>query len=89
MSEKFRSDGAGTFYFACTGLTFATWQISFNLGAHGTVFYTDFFSIWLVSLAAFRASFILGGRPNNGRYFTWWGVILLLLPSIVMALACL
>ena len=45
MTEKFRRDEAGTFSFACIGLTLATWQISFNLGAYGTVFYTDFFSV--------------------------------------------
>lgn len=51
MTKRFKSEEAGTFYFACIGLTLATWQISFRLGAYGEVFYTDYMSIWFVSLA--------------------------------------
>lgn len=53
MTKTFSSEEAGTFFLASIGLTLVTWLISFILGAYGEVFYTDFLSIWFVSLSAF------------------------------------
>ncbi|WP_371170834.1 hypothetical protein [Aliiroseovarius sp. 2305UL8-7] len=87
MTDKIRIDEAGTFYFACIGLTLATWRISFTLGAYGEVFYGDILAIWFVSITALIASFVLGRNIDTGRYLTWWGVVLMLLPTVVMTAA--
>lgn len=87
MTKTFSSEEAGTFFLASIGLTLVTWRISFTLGAYGEVFYTDFLSIWFVSLAALGASFVVGRTADGTLYLTWWGTLLLSLPTVVMTSA--
>ncbi|WP_171176026.1 hypothetical protein [Ruegeria sp. HKCCD8929] len=60
MTNRVKGDEAGTFFIASIGLTLATWRLSFTLGAYGEVLYTDFVTIWLVSLTALAAGIVIG-----------------------------
>lgn len=87
MTKAFSSEEAGTFFLASIGLTLVSWRISFTLGTYGEVFYTDFLSIWFVSLATLAASFIVGKTVHGMRYLNWWSKLLLSLPTVVMTSA--
>ncbi|MEX0366373.1 MAG: hypothetical protein AB3N22_09920 [Ruegeria sp.] len=84
MTDRVKGDEAGTFFIGSIGLTLATWRVSFTLGAYGEVFYTDFITIWLVSLTALAAGIVIGKTVKGARYLTWWGALLLLLSSVLM-----
>ena len=87
MTRAFSGEEAGTFFLASIGLSLVTWRISFTLGAYGEVFYTDFLSIWFVSLASLVAIFVVGRTADGTRYLTWWGTLLFSLPTVVMTSA--
>lgn len=84
MSKRFSSNEAGTFFTAILLLSLATWQISFNLGAYGEIFFQTTLTIWIVSVAALFGSLVIGRTEDGEVYTTWWGVLLLLLPSLLM-----
>lgn len=84
MGKRFSSNEAGTFFTAILLLTLATWQISFNLGAYGEIFFQTTLTIWIVSVAALFGSLVIGRTEDGEVYATWWGMVLLLLPSLLM-----
>lgn len=87
MTKRFSSNQAGTFFTAVILLTLATWQISFNLGAYGEIFFQTTLTIWIVSVAALFGCLVIGRTQEGEVYATWWGVLLLLLPSVLMTSA--
>ena len=84
MTSRYSSQEAGTFYLSLIILSIATWPVSFSLGAYGEVFYRDVLVIWVASLAALLGSVIIGKTEDNENYFTWWGSLLLLVPTLLM-----
>ncbi len=84
MTDKSNGTEAGTFFVAAIALSIATWTYSFTLGAYGEVFYKDILTIWIVSLAALIAATIIWQTDDGEVYFTWWGALLLLIPSMLM-----
>lgn len=84
MTKRFSSNEAGTFFTAILLLTLATWQISFNLGAYGEIFFQTTLTVWIASLAALFGSLVIGHTEEGEVYVTGWGVLLLLLPTFMM-----
>lgn len=84
MNKRFSSNEAGTFFTAILLLTLATWQISFNLGAYGEIFFQTTLTIWIASVAALFGCMVIGRTEDGEVYATWWGVLLLLVPSLLM-----
>ena len=82
MTSRFNSNEAGVFFTAMIVLALASWQVSFTVGAYGEVFYTSVLTIWIASLAALFAGAVIGKTDDGEAYFTWWGCLLLLLPSL-------
>ncbi len=87
MTKPFNSNEAGAFYLATIALALASWQVSFNLGAYGEIFYADLMTLWIVSLAALFGALVVGRTKEGEIYATWWGVILLALPTVLMTSA--
>lgn len=59
------------------------WGIGFNLGAFGTVFFDDTFTIWVVSTAVFLSLVC----TNRGRKrLRWYSSLILLGPSFLIGL---
>ena len=84
MSKRFSSKEAGTFFTAILLLTLTTWPISFNLGAYGEIFFQTTLTIWIASVAALFGCVVIGRTQDGEVYATWWGLLLLLLPSLLM-----
>ena len=87
MTRQFQGNEAGVFFTATVVLALASWSVSFALGAYGEVFYTSVLTIWIASLAALFASAVIGRTQEGETYFTWWGAVLLLLPSLLLTSA--
>ena len=81
MTRRFDSNEAGVFFTAMIVLALASWPVSFTLGAYGEVFYTSALTIWIASLAALFAGIVIGRTDEGEAYFTWWGSLLLLVPT--------
>lgn len=82
MTRRYDDNEAGVFFTAMIVLALASWPVSFTLGAFGQVFYTSALTIWIASIAALFAGAIIGKTKEGESYFSWWGCILLLIPSI-------
>lgn len=81
---KFNSTESGAFFMALLGLALASWPVSFTLGAYGTVFYNTVLTIWLASLAALIGVLVIRRTREGEVYLTWWGALLLLIPTLLM-----
>ncbi len=77
-----KSAETGLFIAAAIALSIATWPISFTLGAYGEIFYREAFTVWAASLAALVAGGYSWLFQSGERHISWWGAILLLVPSI-------
>ncbi|WP_281992718.1 hypothetical protein [Sulfitobacter geojensis] len=86
---KRSSAEAGTFFLAAIALSLATWPVTFTLGTYGEVFFKDVFSIWIASIAALIAGAVVWRTKEGETYLTWWGVFLLLTPTVWIASAAL
>ena len=82
MTRRFNSNEAGVFFTAMIVLALASWPVSFTLGAYGEVFYTSILTIWIASLAALFAGIVIGRSDEGDVYFSWWGSLLLLIPTL-------
>jgi hypothetical protein len=89
MIEPVRSDEAGVFFLAAIAISLATWPISFTLGAYGEVFYNELLTVWVASMAAFLAGMFIGYTQEGEVYLTWWGGVLLSVPTLIMLSAAL
>lgn len=81
---KYSSTEAGIFFMALMALCLASSPVSFALGAYGEVFYDTILSIWIASLAALFAGFVIGQTREGERYLSVWGILVLLVPSALM-----
>ena len=81
---KISSSEAGTFFLAVVVISVATSPLSFTLGAYGEIFYREMMIVWVVSIAALIAGVTIGETEEGERFLSWWGAILLILPSFLM-----
>lgn len=82
MTDRPSSTETGTFFIAAIALSLAAWPIAFNLGAYNTIFVDHLLQVWAASLAALLAGIIAGRTAEGEQYFSWWGSLLLLMPTI-------
>jgi len=73
---------AGTFFVAAIAVSAAIWRLAFNLGAYQTVFAEHLMVVWIVSIAAIIASVFIGELDEGEPYLPYWGIAILLLPSL-------
>ncbi|WP_108816860.1 hypothetical protein [Loktanella sp. Alg231-35] len=85
MTSSFNGKEAGAFFVVTIALALGSWPVSFALGAYGEVFYTSVLTIWVASLAALFAGAVIGKTTEGEAYFTWWGLLLLLIPTLSLS----
>ncbi len=79
------SSSEASAFLLCAVITSAPiFLISFNLGAHGEVFFEHLFALWAASIAALLASWTIGTTADGEVYNPWYGTVLLLVPSLWM-----
>lgn len=81
LGERVSSGEAGSFIVAALACAMVVTPIAFNLGAHHTIFYQNLLLIWMASIVALLASVFVGKTSDGERYFTWWGAVLLGMPT--------
>ncbi|MEM6281931.1 MAG: hypothetical protein AAF787_07040 [Chloroflexota bacterium] len=64
-------------------LSIATWDIAFNYGVYGVVFYHRYFIIWVICTATLLAALLL---PQSQRPIGFWGALAIMIPSIWLVL---
>lgn len=64
-------------------LSLNTWDIAFNLGVYGTIFFEKLFAIWVVSTTTLLAYWLLDDSKPTIR---WYVQVALLSPSITLLL---
>lgn len=68
-----------TFVLVAIGLSVFIWNLSFNFGVYGTVFYDRIFTVWLICSVVLAANFIL---PIKQRYLNSRGIVAMLAPTL-------
>ncbi len=63
-----------------------TWDITFNLGVYGTVFFDKIFAIWVISTTTLLAYWLL---DDSKPRIQWYVQIALITPSIMMIMTAL
>ncbi|MEM7118126.1 MAG: hypothetical protein AAF614_37190 [Chloroflexota bacterium] len=61
------------------GLSLATWDIAFWLGAMGVIFYNKMFALWVASIAILLIALV---GPKHDRFLNQYGIFALLTPTI-------
>ncbi|MEL7235479.1 MAG: hypothetical protein AAGK74_13345 [Chloroflexota bacterium] len=64
-------------------LSLFVWDIAFNFGVYGVVFYSQYFTIWVICTAMLLASVML---PGNERPIGMWGGVAIAIPSLWLIL---
>ena len=72
-----------TFVLGTTGLSTATWNVAFNLGAYRTIFYGHIFAVWVTVTAILLVVLLV---PERDVPVPWWGKLLMLVPTVGVAL---
>lgn len=67
---------AALFVVAITSLV--VWDISFNFGSYGTVFFYKLFALWVVSTALLLAHFLF---EKENKFLNKWSIFALLTPT--------
>ena len=68
-----------TFVLVAIGLAVFIWNLSFNFGVYGTVFYDRIFTVWVICSVVLAANFFL---PAKERYLNSWGMVAMLAPTL-------
>ena len=71
------------FIISAVALSLAAWDIAFNLGVYGTIFFEKFFAMWVVSTVIFLTLLAL---PKKHRPVNHLEHAMLLIPSLWMVL---
>ncbi len=58
-------------------------HIAFNLGAYGTIFYHNIFTVWVTVTTVFLVVLLV---PERDVPVPWWGKLLLLVPTLGVVL---
>jgi hypothetical protein len=72
-----------TFVLGTIGLSTATWNVAFNLGAYRTIFYGNIFAVWVTVTAILLVVLLV---PERDVPVPWWGKLLMLVPTVGVAL---
>lgn len=80
---------ARAFLVAAIVIPLAIWPIAFNFGAFGTLFFRDFYKIWILIIAAFMAHVFLaprlGDTPETQLSLGWSFVALISSTLVVIS----
>jgi len=82
MMDKIRPE-IRTFVLGTIGLSTATWNVAFNLGAYHTIFYRNIFTVWVTVTAILMVVLLV---PKRDVPVPWWGKLLMLVPTVSIAL---
>ncbi len=82
-AEPVISSNIRTFVITAIALALVSWDLSFNLGVYGTIFYEKIFTVWVICVVVLIANYCLA---KEDRYLNAWGVIAMLTPSLWFAL---
>ncbi|PID83500.1 hypothetical protein CSB11_00820 [Candidatus Campbellbacteria bacterium] len=77
MKNLNQSLKASLFVVAVSSL--AVWDISFNFGAYGIIFFYKIFSLWVVSTALLLAHFLF---EKDKKFLNKWSIFALLTPTV-------
>ena len=77
---------ARSFILLCVALAYAAWDIGFELGAHGRIFFEKLFMVWAISTALLISLLIL---PNKKRKVPYVAFAVTAFPSVWLILAML
>lgn len=72
-----------TFVLCSVAVATSVWGIAFNLGAFGTVFFDDLFTVWVVATAVLLGLLIV---PGGQKILRWYSVAILLSPTFWLVL---
>ncbi|MBC9246464.1 hypothetical protein H4P12_07005 [Paracoccus sp. 11-3] len=67
---------------ACVLIALEVWPVGFNLGAYGTVFWSDLFEIWVVSMVTLLAGLYLIQTSATRPPIHGMDLVAMLLPSL-------
>ena len=70
------------FLLSTISLSVAAWDIAFNYGVFGTVFFDKVFTVWAASMAALLASLFVPPPPDRRYLFSWRGRFVLFIPTL-------
>ena len=70
---------AQTFVIATVSLSLVIWNLAFNLGAFGTIFFDKMFSVWVICTVLLLTQFVL---PKEHRKLPVLGALALFAPSV-------
>ena len=68
-----------TLIVSALGLSITTWDIAFNLGVHGTIFYSKLQALWVAATVVLLCVLLAGKGVHS---LGWLGVLALLSPTI-------
>lgn len=71
-----------TLIVSALGIAITTWDIAFNLGVHGDIFYSKLQTLWVASSVILLAVVLTG---KTAKLLTRWGIVALLSPTIWFA----
>ncbi len=72
-----------TFVLGTIGLSAATWNVAFNLGAYRTIFYGNIFAVWVTVTAILLVVLLV---PERDVPVPRWGKLLMLVPTLGVVL---
>ncbi|MBV7332370.1 hypothetical protein KFU94_29900 [Chloroflexi bacterium TSY] len=72
-----------TLLLAAIALSLTIWDLAFNLGAFGTIFFSEFFWVWVTATVTLLVIFL---RLWDKSLIRWWGVLMLASPTIILIL---
>lgn len=82
MSEKPSSYEAGTFFVASIIAGQGAWSIGHNIGKNGEISTEQLIVIWVASVSALLATFVIGRTSDGEQYVSISGTALLSIPTI-------
>ena len=82
-NETVLNSNIRNFVLSAIALGLVVWDLSFNLGVYGVIFYEKIFTVWVVCTVVLIANFCL---PKKHRYLNPWGIFAMITPSFWFAL---
>ncbi|MEM7127798.1 MAG: hypothetical protein AAF702_15810 [Chloroflexota bacterium] len=72
-----------TLLLASIALALTIWELAFNLGAFGTIFFSEFFWVWVTATVTLL---VISLTLRDKSLIQWWGILMLAAPSIILVL---
>ena len=86
MGKLIGSSDIKTFFVATVALSVAGWDVTFNLGVFGVIFFDKLFTAWVASTAALLASLFVPPPDDRDSVVAWKGRFVLALPTVWLLL---